>query len=246
MRPSLFLFPFTFTAHYAMPQLETMQWGFLGLVSRQFLGRNTRADPEHLAQGNMGVHMADNLAKHLAAAQQQHPPLLLFNRTRSKLPPKSDSVQHADSAKQLAECCDVVVTSLADDQAVQAVYAELYEGAKIRGKQGKSTIFIDTSTLYPTTCGQLEREATKIPGAVYLCAPVFGPPPMAEEAKLVFVLSGDVFAKKKVAPYLVPAIGRRILDVGSDVERAASLKLIGNGTIVWVPLVWSCTESCAR
>ncbi|GAA5961463.1 hypothetical protein JCM8115_003458 [Rhodotorula mucilaginosa] len=196
-----------------MPQLETMQWGFLGL-------------------GNMGVHMADNLAKHLASLEHDHPPLLLFNRTHSKLPPKSDSVQHADSARQLAERCDVVVTSLANDQAVQAVYAELYEGAKIRGKQGKATIFIDTSTLYPTTCGQLEREATKIPGAVYLCAPVFGPPPMAQEAKLVFVLSGDVFAKKKVAPYLVPAIGRRILDVGSDVERAASLKLIGNGTIV--------------
>lgn len=98
-------------------------------------------------------------------------------------------------------------------------------------QSGKGTIFIDTSTLYPTTCGDLEREATKIPGAVYLCSPVFGPPPMAKAGKLVFVLSGDVFAKKRVAPYLVPAMGRRIIDVGSNVERAAAFKLCGNGTI---------------
>lgn len=182
----------------------------------------------------MGAPMAENLRKHLAKHPDQHPPLLVFNRTHHKMPAPSDSVQQAKSARELAEQCDVVVTSLANDEAALAVYAELYEGAKIRGSQGKGTIFIDTSTSYPTTCGQLEREATKIPGAVYLCAPVFGPPPMAKEAKLVIVLSGDLFAKKKVSPYLVPALGRRVLDVGSDVERAASLKLIGNGTLVCV------------
>lgn len=196
-----------------MPRFETQQWGFLGL-------------------GHMGAPMAENLRKHLAKHPDQHPPLLVFNRTHHKMPAPSDSVQQAKSARELAEQCDVVVTSLANDEAALAVYAELYEGAKIRGSQGKGTIFIDTSTSYPTTCGQLEREATKIPGAVYLCAPVFGPPPMAKEAKLVIVLSGDLFAKKKVSPYLVPALGRRVLDVGSDVERAASLKLIGNGTLV--------------
>ncbi|GAA5975407.1 hypothetical protein JCM10908_005153 [Rhodotorula pacifica] len=194
-----------------MPRFETQQWGFLGL-------------------GNMGLHMANNLAKHLA--DNDHPALMLYNRTTSKLPAESDSIKHAKSAQQLAEQCDVVVTSLANDEAAKLVYAELFKGAEKRGKEGKAIILIDTSTLYPTTCGELEREATKIPGTVYLCSPVFGPPPMAKDAKLVFVLSGDVFAKKKVAPYLVPAMGRRILDLGSNVERAASLKLIGNGTIV--------------
>lgn len=54
---------------------------------------------------------------------------------------------------------------------------------------------------------------------------------MAKEAKLVFVLSGDVFAKKKVVKFLSPSMGRRVIDVGNNVERAAAFKLCGNGMI---------------
>lgn len=81
-------------------------------------------------------------------------------------------------------------------------------------------------------------------GVYYLQAPVFGPPPMvsdyiqstdcavsdllcdqAKEAKLVWVLSGDLFAKKVVQPFLVPSMGRKVIDVGSNVERASAFKL---------------------
>lgn len=197
-----------------MPQFATAQWGFLGL-------------------GNMGSHMANNLADHLRQLQDPHPALQVYNRSQAKLPAESDDrFVRAQSPRELARQCDVVVTSLAHDEAAKEVYAELYAGARERGQAGHGTIFIDTSTLYPTTCGDLEREATKLPGVVYLCSPVFGPPPMAQAANLVFVLSGDFFAKKRVAPYLVPAMGRRIIDVGSDVERAAKFKLIGNASIV--------------
>jgi TusA-related sulfurtransferase len=47
----------------------------------------------------------------------------------------------------------------------------------------------------------------------------------AAEGKLVWVLSGDSFAKNKVQHFCVPAMGRKVIDVGSNVERASAYKL---------------------
>lgn len=139
----------------------------------------------------MGLPMAHNLEKFLQS--EGLPPLTLWNRSPSKLPPASKTLAHADSLKDLAKDCDVVLTSLAHDEAAREVYKELFEGAKA----SDGTIFVDTSTLYPTTCGasspplphlapplgadaplhtgELEREASKISHTSYLCSPVFGP-----------------------------------------------------------------------
>ncbi|BGP69263.1 hypothetical protein NBRC10513v2_002606 [Rhodotorula toruloides] len=192
-----------------MPTFTPEKFGFIGM-------------------GNMGLPMARNLAAYLET--ESLAPLHVYNRTASKLPAESAQFKHVQSAKELARTCDVIVTSLAHDEAAKTVYKELFEGAKEK-KDGRGIIFIDTSTLYPLTCGELERTAQSIPGAVYLCSPVFGPPPMAKDAKLVFVLSGDTFAKKKVVKFLSPSMGRRVIDVGNNVERAAAFKLCGNGMI---------------
>lgn len=69
-----------------------------------------------------------------------------------------------------------------------------------------------------------------------MSCPVFGAPDAAERADLILAirwvtgesayLSGDYFAKKHVAHALVPAIGRKIMDLGSNVERAMSFKWV--------------------
>jgi len=46
---------------------------------------------------------------------------------------------------------------------------------------------------------------------------------MAEDASLMIALSGDYRSKKEVAYTLVPAIGRRILDLGGNVEKGDSV-----------------------
>lgn len=116
------------------------------------------------------------------------PALQVYNRTTSKMPPEDDSIKHAKSLKSIAHDCDIVLTSLASDEAAEAVFEELLAGARSKepkgegfkeGKQGKSTIFVDTSTIYPELSGKLERKAAEIPGAFFLSCPVFGPPPMA-------------------------------------------------------------------
>jgi len=180
--------------------------------------------------------MAFNLAKWLH--ENGKPALTLWNRTASKLPPTSQTIAHAESARELARTCDVVFTSLANDEAAEAIYTELFEGAKDKkadwgeGGEERATIFVDTSTLYPKFSGELERRAAKLPWTFYLAGPIFGPPPLAKEAKLVAVLSGDIFAKRHVEKLIVPSMARKIIDVGANVERAASFKLLGNSVVL--------------
>jgi len=48
----------------------------------------------------------------------------------------------------------------------------------------------------------------------------------------MIALSGDYRSKKEVAYTLVPAIGRRVIDLGGNVEKAPTFKLIGNSLIL--------------
>ena len=67
--------------------------------------------------------------------------------------------------------------------------------------------------------GQLDALVSTIPHCHLVTAPIFGPPAMAENATVIIALSGDYRSKKEVAYTLVPAIGRRVLDLGGNVEK---------------------------
>lgn len=94
--------------------------------------------------------MAHNLAIYFH--ENSLPPLILWNRTASKLPPQSESIQHAASVKDLCKECDIVLTSLANDEAALAIFSQLFEGAKekVKGQNqvdgsfahGNGTIFV--------------------------------------------------------------------------------------------------------
>lgn len=113
------------------------------------------------------------------------------------------------------------MTSLKDDAAVKEVYAQLLAA------EGKGTTFVDMSTTYPTLAGELERQASA-KGRSFIACPVFGVPRAAERADLVLAIAGDYFAKKVVAHTLCPGIGKKVMDMGANVERALSFKLVGN------------------
>ena len=84
-------------------------------------------------------------------------------------------------------------------------------------------------------------------------APVFGAPKVADAAQLIVVMAGDYRSKKEVAHLLVPAMGRRVIDLGGNLEKgvydasfssihtvlnfnsssaAPTFKLIGNAAIL--------------
>lgn len=204
--------------------------------------------PQHqvgwIGLGNMGKRMAVNLAKHMRNMSPPLPPLLVFNRTNEKakaLEKEHDGlIKAVSSVEDIGSRCDLIFTSLSDDNAAEEIYEVLIaaeekrvgHASQERISSGSTTLFVDTSTLYPETTGKLERKISALPKRHFVAAPAFGPPPMAEAGKLVFAVAGPYNSKKFASQFLVPAMGRKIMDFGSNPERAASFKLIGNSIIV--------------
>jgi len=181
--------------------------------------------------GGMGACMAANLSAWLES--EGFPKLIVWNRTSSKADKfaSENPAVVAQSLEEVAEKCDVVIASLANDTAADAVYTKLFEAKKGAAKR---SVFIETSTLYPDFVVTLQEKAKQSSGSLFVCAPVFGPPPMAKSAQLTVVLAGDEEGRKIAERFCVPSIGKGTIDVGSDVKRAASLKLCGNSLVAGV------------
>jgi 3-hydroxyisobutyrate dehydrogenase-like beta-hydroxyacid dehydrogenase len=54
-------------------------------------------------------------------------------------------------------------------------------------------------------------------------APVFGAPPVADAGQLLVVMAGDYRSKKEVAHLLVPGVGRKVIDLGGNLEKGRCL-----------------------
>lgn len=176
--------------------------------------------------GNMGSQMAFNLATY--AQHNALPRVKIWNRTRSKIEYLAQEA-HCDivsSLEEIADQCDIVHTCLANDEVAFSVYHQFFQVANVR-----DTIFVDHSTLFPTTSTTLQAEASS-KGAHFLSCPVFGPPAAAKSAGLLVVVSGDSSARETVKPYLVPTVGKAILDCGDDSSKGALMKILGNNCIL--------------
>jgi len=76
--------------------------------------------------------------------------------------------------------------------------------------------------LHCLSSGELDQLISSLPHAHLITCPVFGPPAAAEKAQLILVMSGDYRSKKEAAYLLVPAIGRRVFDLGGNLEKGAN------------------------
>ncbi|KAF9245887.1 NAD(P)-binding protein [Melanogaster broomeanus] len=186
--------------------------------------------------GAMGYFMARNIA----LSRNSHPatssPVLVYNRTISKAEKLvreigASTAKVASSPAQLATECDVIFTNLANDAAVQSVYDQ-FTKALSEIPPTKAKIFVDTSTVYPSLAGDIDRLLSSFPHCHFVASPVFGPPMGADAGKLVIAMSGDYRSKKEVAYLMVPGVGRKVIDLGGNIEKAPTLKLIGNGMIM--------------
>ncbi|KAF8746859.1 NAD-P-binding protein, partial [Rhizoctonia solani] len=185
--------------------------------------------------GNMGYLMARNLAREI-----EHAPLLVYNRSRAKCEKLQKEVGESkvkivDTPGELASLADITFTSLGSDDVVRSIYydiAQTLEGIKSSGTAEKPKIFVDTSTVYPKLTVEIDRLLSKIPHVHFVSGPVFGPPAAAEKGQLVSALAGHYRSKKEVAYILVPAVSRKVIDLGGNVEKAASMKLVGNSFIL--------------
>lgn len=67
--------------------------------------------------------------------------------------------------------------------------------------------------------GELDNLISHLPYSHLITCQFFGAPPAAVLAQLVLIMSGDYRSKKEVAYLLVPAVGRKVIDLGGNLEK---------------------------
>jgi 3-hydroxyisobutyrate dehydrogenase/2-hydroxy-3-oxopropionate reductase len=153
--------------------------------------------------------------------------LVLWNRNPSKANAIAEELgaTAASSPAEAASKVDVVVTSLADDAAVDEVY--LGRDGIVSGI-GSGSVAIDTSTVDPATA---IRAGTAVDdaGAAFVDAPVSGSVSTVEQGALTIMVGGDAAALARVDPVLA-ALAARVIHVGPRGSGAAA-KLAVNALV---------------
>ena len=171
------------------------------------------------AGGMMGFPMARNLARAGFAVRA-------WNRTPAKAEPlREDGVQIFDSAAEAGQGADVILTILADAEAVIGTV----DGAL--GDHGEETIWLQMSTIGEAgteRCIGLAREHS----VTFADAPVLGTKQPAEQGKLTVLASGPERSRDRLQP-IFDAVGHRTIWVG-EAGGGTRLKLVTNSWVVTV------------
>jgi 3-hydroxyisobutyrate dehydrogenase-like beta-hydroxyacid dehydrogenase len=172
--------------------------------------------------GNMGSGMAANLLKagHEVSA---------YNRSQDKVAALAN--QGARSAESVAAACDgdVVISMLANDEAVEAV---TFGDDGIVASLRPGATHVSSSTISVALSERLAAAHAEA-GQRFVAAPVFGRPEAAADAKLFVLAAGEHTAVQGVSP-LFDAIGQRTFVVSEEPKTANLIKLSGNFLITSV------------
>lgn len=170
--------------------------------------------------GQMGSAMAANLLK---AGHE----VTVWNRSADKAAKLVEAGATLAAHPVDAAQGEVVMTMLADDQAVEAVvYGE-------GGIRGAPALHVSHSTIGVALADRLAADAGAGAGACagYVSAPVFGRPIAAEAGKL-FVIAAGAAANLDTCDPLFAAIGQRTFRIGETPSAANLVKLSGNFMIM--------------
>jgi 3-hydroxyisobutyrate dehydrogenase len=177
------------------------------------------------AGGTMGLPMARHIA-------QSGIELRAWNRTRQKAEPlRSEGVHVCDTAIEAVDGAGVIVTVLADADAVISSVREALPAAR------DDALWLQMSTIGEQGTDQC-MELASAHELSFLDAPVLGTKQPAEEGTLVILASGPDDARDRVQPIL-DAVGSKTIWVG-DAGAGTRLKIATNS---WVLTV---TEGCAE
>jgi 3-hydroxyisobutyrate dehydrogenase-like beta-hydroxyacid dehydrogenase len=153
-------------------------------------------------------------------------PLTVWNRTPEKCAPfQAAGARVARTPRELAEASDVVVTCVADPNAVgRIVFAE--DGVRAAARPGFR--YLETSTISPGLARRV-AEVMRSKGAEMLEAPVTGSKLGAEKGTLVLMTGGRREVHDELMPVMM-AVGSKAIYCG-DIGQASVVKLIGNTII---------------
>lgn len=153
--------------------------------------------------------------------------LVLWNRDRSKAEALAEvtGASMAATAADAVTQADVVVSSLADDSALRAVYQG--EDGIVAGIK-EDGIAVDTSTVDPQTVIEIGN-AVETAGGRFLDCPVSGSVATVEAGGLVVMAGGDDAVIDRVEG-LLGAIAKEVVRVG-PLGSGAACKLAVNGLV---------------
>src|SRR5688500_11250789 len=156
--------------------------------------------------GQMGREMAARL---IEAGHE----LTVWNRSAAAAAPFKGRARVAGSAE---EACDaeIVITMLADDAALEAVWLE--PALTTRG------VHLNMATVSM----RVARELARLQDA-YVSAPVFGRPPAAAKGELDVIAAGPERALERCQP-VFKALARQVFVVGALPEQANAVKIARN------------------
>src|SRR5262245_59098970 len=154
--------------------------------------------------GQMGRPMVERL-------KQAGHELKLYNRT-----PRSADIARSPQA---VLDVDVVITMLADDAAVRAVWLDTGLAAKLP----RGVVHLNMATVSMA----IARELTTIQKDAYVAAPVFGRPPLAAQGQLDIIAAGPKPALDRCQP-LFQVLGKQTFLVGEEPAKANAVKIARN------------------
>jgi 3-hydroxyisobutyrate dehydrogenase len=171
------------------------------------------------AGGTMGLPMARNIARAGLRVRA-------WNRSPEKMRPLADDGAHlADDARAAVEGADVVITMLADADAVLAVMGDAIDAMR------EGVAWLQTSTIGEAgieACAELAEGH----GIRLVDAPVLGTKAPAEQGELIVLGSGPEGLRDGLAP-IFDAIAQRTMWVG-ETGAGTRLKVVVNSWIVTV------------
>ena len=137
--------------------------------------------------------------------------LKVYNRTRSSPEVESDAEAVLDA--------DIVITMLADDAAVRAVWLDSGLAQRLPG----NAIHLNMATVSMA----VSRELSALQRDRYVAAPVFGRPPLAAQGQLDIIAAGPAAALERCRP-LFSALGKQTFVVGQQPATANAVKIARN------------------
>jgi 3-hydroxyisobutyrate dehydrogenase-like beta-hydroxyacid dehydrogenase len=149
--------------------------------------------------------------------------VLVFDRDRERAVALQSTGAVAAAGLGDLAACDVVVTSLPNDDALAAV-ALGPEG--LIAVLAPDAVHVSTSTVSPSISRRIAEEHARH-GQDYVAAPVLGNPDFARTRKLFVLAAGTNPALEKVRP-LLERLGQRLFVIGEHPAAANLMKLASN------------------
>jgi 3-hydroxyisobutyrate dehydrogenase len=172
------------------------------------------------AGSTMGIGMARNIARAGIGVRA-------WNRTAEKARPlEGDGARVFDTPREAAEGADVILTILAD---ADAVISAIEDAAA--GLGSSEVIWLQMSTIGEAgteRCAEVARGH----GLTLVDAPVLGTKQPAQDGKLVVLASGPEASRERVQP-VFEAIGQKTMWVG-DLGAGTRLKMVANSWVLTV------------